>query len=163
MVTAVLLLKKSTQNQIIRNPDGNTTESRLPAREWGTRVPLRVTRHVLATTDLMTSLLLFFGGLSRGALYHRGWATYDALVGLPLGGAINSLSVLATIGVTVDRVLFLWNPVQCTKPKFCNPTIARKFMTGGLILATLLNIPYCFIFTWTDEGVLTTTDFFDSL
>ncbi|KAJ8972720.1 hypothetical protein NQ317_000804 [Molorchus minor] len=118
---------------------------------------------VLAAMDLSMSVLLFLGGLSRGALYYRGWATYDALIGLPLGGIINSLSVTATVGVTIDRVLFLWNPVQCTKPKFCNPNIARKLMMGALLVSIILNIPYCFIFTRDDEKELTTSEFFDSL
>ncbi|KAJ8916320.1 hypothetical protein NQ315_005015 [Exocentrus adspersus] len=117
---------------------------------------------VLAATDLMMSFILLFGGLSRGALYYKGWATYDALVGLPLGGAINTLSVIATVAVTVDRVLYLWNPVKCTKPRFCNPIIARKIMAGSMILSIVLNIPYCFIFTWNDKDILVTTDFFDS-
>ncbi|XP_018567307.1 uncharacterized protein LOC108907939 [Anoplophora glabripennis] len=118
---------------------------------------------VLAASDLLMSFMLFFGGLSRGVLYYRGWATYDALVGLPLGGAINTLSVIATVAVTIDRVLYLWNPVQCTKPKFCNRIVARKIMAAAVLLSILLNLPYCFIFTWSDEGVLVTTYFFDSV
>ncbi|VEN39878.1 unnamed protein product [Callosobruchus maculatus] len=60
-----------------------------------------------------------------------------------------------------DRVLYLWNPVCCTKPKFCNPKIARRIMLFGFFLSILLNLPYCFIFYW-DGTTLATTAFFDS-
>nr|CAI5830110.1 unnamed protein product [Callosobruchus analis] len=116
---------------------------------------------VLAAMDLLMSISLFLGGLSRGFLFYNGWATYDALIGLPLCGAIGTLSIMATVGVTIDRVLYLWNPVCSTKPKFCNPKIARRIMTFGFFLSIILNLPYCFIFYW-DGTTLATTQFFDS-
>ncbi|CAH1164279.1 unnamed protein product [Phaedon cochleariae] len=117
---------------------------------------------VLAATDLSLSIIFFLSGLSRGAFYETKWATLDALVGMPVTAAISSLSVMATVAVTIDRVLFLWHPVQCTRPRFCNPRIARKLMTAGLFLAVIMNIPYCFIFEWTEEGHLKTSAFFHS-
>ncbi|CAH1984639.1 unnamed protein product [Acanthoscelides obtectus] len=116
---------------------------------------------VLAAMDLLMSISLFLGGLSRGFLFYKGWATYDALIGLPVCGAIGTLSIMATVGVTIDRVLYLWNPLCCKKPKFCDPKIARRIMLLGFILSILLNLPYCFIFYW-DGTTLATTPFFDS-
>ncbi|XP_057662288.1 somatostatin receptor type 1 [Diorhabda carinulata] len=117
---------------------------------------------VLAATDLALSITYFLGGLAHGVFHSTSWGAYDVLIGLPLGGAINSMGVLATAGLTIDRVLFLWNPVQCVKPKFCNPKIARALMASGAVLSVLLNIPYCFIFTLKFDGTLAQSDFYFS-
>lgn len=124
------------------------------------------------------SIVLLLGGLSRGILYYEGWAMYDALIGLPVSGIINTWSVMATTGVTigmkqiikfsfskflfVDRVVFLWRPNQCNKSRFCTKKQARKLMCIGGLISIIINLPYCFIFTWNNKGHLETTKFFRS-
>ncbi|XP_076268578.1 putative G-protein coupled receptor frpr-1 [Rhynchophorus ferrugineus] len=117
---------------------------------------------VLAAMDLGMSIALFLGGISKGIMWSRGWSNYDSLIGLPLSEALNTVSVLAIVGLTIDRVIYLWNPVQCTKPKFCHPWVARRLMVISILIAILFNLPYCFIYTWDGDDTLTTTDFFDS-
>lgn len=51
------------------------------------------------------SIVILLGGLSRGIFYYEGWAIYDALIGLPLSGVINTWSVMATVGVTIGTKL----------------------------------------------------------
>lgn len=55
----------------------------------------------MVALDLVMSIVLLLGGLSRGILYYDGWAIYDALIGLPISGMTSSWSVLATVGVTI--------------------------------------------------------------
>lgn len=62
---------------------------------------------VLATADLALSVTFFIGGLTRGALHSSEWIAYDALIGLPLGGTINSMQVMATVCVTVGNKFIL--------------------------------------------------------
>ncbi|XP_030764954.1 uncharacterized protein LOC115889147 [Sitophilus oryzae] len=117
---------------------------------------------VLAAMDLGMSFALLFGGLSKGVMWFHGWNTYDSLIGLPLSEAMNTLSVFAVVGLTIDRVTYLWNPVQCTKPKFCQPWVARRIMFISVLISIVYNLPYCFIYTWDSDDSLTTTAFFDS-
>ncbi|XP_066259499.1 probable G-protein coupled receptor frpr-1 [Euwallacea similis] len=117
---------------------------------------------VLACVDLGTSIVLLLGGISRGIMWKYGWITYDSLIGLPISGVLATLGVFAIVGLTSDRVIYLWNPIQCTKPKFCNSWVARRVMIASFILAILSNLPYCFIYEWQDDGSLTTTSFFAS-
>ncbi|CAG9826508.1 unnamed protein product [Diabrotica balteata] len=114
---------------------------------------------VLAATDLALSIIFFLGGLARGAFYGTKLSTLDGLVGLPLAGAFNSMAVMATVGVTIDRCVYLWNPVHCTKPKFCNPKLARIFMSVSAVLSVILNVPYCFIFIINSDGTLSPSKF----
>lgn len=62
----------------------------------------------MVALDLFMSILLLLGGLSRGILYYEGWAIYDALIGLPVSGMINSWSVLAIVGVTIGTISTTW-------------------------------------------------------
>lgn len=68
--------------------------------------------------------------------------------------------------VFTDRVLYLWHPAHCRKPNFCNRNVARKVMAVSAIIAALFNVPYCFIYEWTNDEdeakALTTTAFFNS-
>ncbi|KAH1014749.1 probable G-protein coupled receptor frpr-1 [Dendroctonus ponderosae] len=118
---------------------------------------------VLACVDLGMSIILLLGGISRGIMWSYGWVTYDSLFGLPLSGVMVILGVLAITCLTLDRVIYLWNPLQCSKPKFCNSWVARRLMIGSFAFAVIFSLPYCFIYDWNDDGTLTTTAFFDSI
>lgn len=56
---------------------------------------------VLVAMDLLMSVVMLLGGLSRGIFYYDGWAIYDAVVGLPITGIIKTWCVMATVGVTI--------------------------------------------------------------
>ncbi|XP_050305856.1 probable G-protein coupled receptor frpr-1 isoform X1 [Anthonomus grandis grandis] len=117
---------------------------------------------ILACVDLTMSIILLFGGISRGVMWKYGWNNYDAILGISLGSAVSTLGQLAIVTLTIDRVIYLWNPVQCTKPKFCKPRAARRNMIFCLFVALLSSLPYCFVYKWGDNGSLETTPFFDS-
>uniref|UniRef100_A0A6P7F0T4 Uncharacterized protein LOC114325336 isoform X1 n=1 Tax=Diabrotica virgifera virgifera TaxID=50390 RepID=A0A6P7F0T4_DIAVI len=117
---------------------------------------------VLAATDLALSIIFFLGGLARGAFYGTKLSMLDGLVGLPLAGAFNSMAVMATVGVTIDRCVYLWNPAHCTKPKFCNPKLARILMSISAGFSVILNTPYCFIFTVNPDGTMGLSKFIHS-
>ncbi|XP_060529799.1 probable G-protein coupled receptor B0563.6 [Cylas formicarius] len=117
---------------------------------------------VLAAMDLSMAIVTLFGGLCRGILWKYGLNYYDALVNLPVGSFVNTLSVSTIVCLTLDRVIYLWNPVQCTKPKFCCPWVARRLMVASFFISLLFNLPYFFIFTLSPDGDIVTTAIFDS-
>ncbi|XP_028520908.2 uncharacterized protein LOC107994511 [Apis cerana] len=51
---------------------------------------------------------------------------------------------------------------RCRPPKFCDYRMARKLMIFFSCLAILLNVPYCLIYTYNEQGDLVTTSFFHS-
>lgn len=60
---------------------------------------------VLAITDLADSILLFTSGLFRGALWHMDhYASYDALIIVPLSGAFSCWNVIATVCVALGKL-----------------------------------------------------------
>ncbi|XP_074034228.1 uncharacterized protein isoform X2 [Leptinotarsa decemlineata] len=116
--------------------------------------------NVLAATDLILSINFFFNGLSKCVTFFTVWYSYGLIIGLPVSAAINALNVMATVAVTVDRVIYMWNPLRCSRPKFCSTNIARGLMMACLILSIVLNLPYCFIFDWNEFGDLTPSSFY---
>ncbi|CAG9864209.1 unnamed protein product [Phyllotreta striolata] len=117
---------------------------------------------VLAAADLAISIMFLLGGLARGTFCSTSLFAYDTSIGLPVAGTINSMAVLATVGVTIDRVFYLWNPSRCGRPKFCDRKVARKSMIVGLIACIAINSPYCFIFERNARGDLIVSEFFRS-
>nr|XP_023028326.1 uncharacterized protein LOC111516391 [Leptinotarsa decemlineata] len=115
---------------------------------------------VLAATDLILSINFFFNGLSKCVTFFTVWYSYGLIIGLPVSAAINALNVMATVAVTVDRVIYMWNPLRCSRPKFCSTNIARGLMMACLILSIVLNLPYCFIFDWNEFGDLAPSSFY---
>uniref|UniRef100_A0A6P7F6X9 Uncharacterized protein LOC114325336 isoform X2 n=1 Tax=Diabrotica virgifera virgifera TaxID=50390 RepID=A0A6P7F6X9_DIAVI len=61
-----------------------------------------------------------------------------------------------------DRCVYLWNPAHCTKPKFCNPKLARILMSISAGFSVILNTPYCFIFTVNPDGTMGLSKFIHS-
>lgn len=56
--------------------------------------------------DLTACCVIFLSGLARGILWWRdGWATYDALIGIPLGVFLSYISTIATVFVTIGMHL----------------------------------------------------------
>lgn len=54
--------------------------------------------------DLCNSITLFISGLSRGILWYTfGWAAFDAAILLPISGFFTTLSVMATVFVTLGQ------------------------------------------------------------
>lgn len=117
---------------------------------------------VLAGSNACSALCLFLGGLSRGAMWWNGWETYDALLGLPMGGFFNCVSVVAIVWVTIDRVVFLWEPCQINRPKMCTPRVARNIIMISIFGCLLSNLPYCFIYDLNSKGKLILKDWFTS-
>lgn len=52
--------------------------------------------------------------------------------------------------------------MQCKSPSFCKQHVARKVMIFATCFAILINIPYCFMYTYNEHGDLVTTNFFHS-
>ncbi|CAG9769926.1 unnamed protein product [Ceutorhynchus assimilis] len=109
--------------------------------------------YLAACVDLGTSLVLMLGGISY---------KWGPIIGLPLSGSLNTLGILAIVALTVDRAVYLWDPLRCAVPRFCTPRIAKRLMLASCPIALIFNLPYCFIFEWRDNGSLTTTAFFNS-
>lgn len=85
------------------------------------------------------------------------------LVTLPIGSVMSSLSAMAMMAVAIDRVVILWNPLSKTKPRFCKQATARLVMTICFVMSVLFNIPFCFIYEWSEDGKLVTTQFYNSV
>ncbi|KAG7200265.1 hypothetical protein KM043_017734 [Ampulex compressa] len=116
-----------------------------------------------AAADLVTCALLVFSGLARGVFWCRpGWMEFDAFVHLPLGSMSSNITVLAAVCVTVDRLMVVCSLPRCKPPKFCDQRVARKLMICATCFACLANLPYWFIYTYNERGVLVTTKFFHS-
>ncbi|XP_012273214.1 uncharacterized protein LOC105695828 [Orussus abietinus] len=118
---------------------------------------------VLAGADLVTCALLLFSGLARGIFWgERGWLEFDAFVHLPLGSVSSNIAVWAAVCVTLDRLILISGPPKCKPPRFCDDKVAKKLMISCCFFSLMVNIPYCFIYTYNDDGHLTTTRFFES-
>ncbi|KAH0948023.1 hypothetical protein HN011_012097 [Eciton burchellii] len=118
---------------------------------------------VLASSDMITCTLLLFSSLARGVFRcHKGWLEFDAFVHFPIGSVTSNVTVWATLGVSVDRLILLYSMPRFKPPKFCSQEIARKLMIFAICFAVLFNIPYCFMYTYNNRGELVTTSFFHS-
>ncbi|XP_029158857.1 uncharacterized protein LOC114931084 isoform X2 [Nylanderia fulva] len=118
---------------------------------------------VLATSDLVTCILLLFSGLARGIFRcYKGWLEFDAFVHFPIGSVASNITVWAALGVSVDRLVTVCCMPRTKPPKFCTHQVARKLMTFGSCFAIFINIPYCFMFTYNSRGDLITTRLFHS-
>ncbi|RLU21704.1 hypothetical protein DMN91_006080 [Ooceraea biroi] len=118
---------------------------------------------VLASSDLVTCILLLFSGLARGVFRcHKGWLEFDAFVHFPIGSVTSNITVWATLGVSVDRLILVSSMPRSKPPKFCSQQVARKLMVFATCFAILINIPYCFMYTYNNRGDLVTTKFFHS-
>ncbi|CAL1681786.1 unnamed protein product [Lasius platythorax] len=118
---------------------------------------------VLATSDLVTCILLLFSGLARGIFRcYKGWLEFDAFVHFPIGSVTSNITVWAALGVSVDRLIIVCSMPRCKPPKFCSQQVARRLMIFASCFATFINIPYCFMYTYNSRGDLITTSFFHS-
>nr|XP_012232274.1 PREDICTED: atypical chemokine receptor 4 [Linepithema humile] len=116
---------------------------------------------VLASSDLVTCILLLFSGLARGVFRCRkGWLEFDAFVYFPVGSVASNVTVWAALGVSIDRLVLVCSMPRCKPPKYCSQQVARKLMICATCVAVLINIPYCFMYTYNDHGDLVTTEFF---
>ncbi|XP_018396687.1 PREDICTED: neuropeptide Y receptor type 6 [Cyphomyrmex costatus] len=118
---------------------------------------------VLATSDLITCVLLIFSSLARGIFRcYKGWLEFDAFVHFPIGSITSNITVWAALGVSVDRLIIVCSMPRCKSPKFCRQEVARKLMISATFFAILINIPYCFMYRYNERGELVTTNFFHS-
>ncbi|KAL6255375.1 hypothetical protein P5V15_013713 [Pogonomyrmex californicus] len=118
---------------------------------------------VLAASDLITCILVVFSSLARGIFRcNKGWLEFDAFVHFPIGSVTSNVTVWAALGVSVDRLIIVCSMPRCKPPKFCSQYVARKLMIFATFLAILINIPYCFMYTYNESGDLVTTNFFHS-
>ncbi|XP_024877792.1 uncharacterized protein LOC112458403 [Temnothorax curvispinosus] len=118
---------------------------------------------VLASSDLITCVLLVFSSLARGIFRcYRGWLEFDAFVHFPIGSITSNITVWAALGVSIDRLIIVCSMSRCKKPRFCRQSVARRLMTFATCFAILINIPYCFMYTYNERGDLVTTNFFHS-
>ncbi|XP_026674998.1 probable G-protein coupled receptor 139 [Ceratina calcarata] len=118
---------------------------------------------LLAAADLVTCSMLLFSGLARGVFWCKnGWLEFDVFVYLPVVSVTSNVTVWATMFVAVDRLVTVFSLNRCKPPKFCDHRLARKLMIFAGCLAVLINIPYCFIYTYNENGDLVTTSFFHS-
>ncbi|XP_039306579.1 neuropeptide Y receptor type 6 [Solenopsis invicta] len=118
---------------------------------------------VLATSDLITCILLVFSSLARGIFRcYKGWLEFDAFVYFPLGSITSNITVWAALGVSVDRLIIVCSMPRSKPPGFCSQHIARKLMIFASCFAILINVPYCFMYKYNDRGDLVTTNFFHS-
>ncbi|KAL0117427.1 hypothetical protein PUN28_010337 [Cardiocondyla obscurior] len=118
---------------------------------------------VLASSDLITCLLILFSSLARGIFRcQKGWLEFDAFVHFPIGSVSSNITVWAALGVSIDRLITVWCMRRSKPPRFCRPQVARKLMIFATLFAILFNIPYCFMYKYDEHGDLTTTTFFHS-
>ncbi|RZC41069.1 hypothetical protein BDFB_003664 [Asbolus verrucosus] len=64
--------------------------------------------------------------------------------------------------VTLDRILYLANPLTRRKPKLCHAYVARRIMVVCFIVSAAMNIPYFFIFESDEQGQVRTRAFYYS-
>ena len=63
---------------------------------------------VLAVADLTTCISMIFSGLSKGSFWGKsGWLGLDTFVNLPVASVSSNLAVLATVCVTLDRLVLV--------------------------------------------------------
>ncbi|XP_054015008.1 uncharacterized protein LOC128895965 [Hylaeus anthracinus] len=118
---------------------------------------------VLAAADLVTCIMIFFSGLAKGAFWcETGWIEFDVFVHLPVGSVSSNVTVWATILATIDRLAIVLSLPRCKPPKFCDYRLARKLMIFSGCFAIVFNVPYCLIYTYSEDGALITTKFFHS-
>ncbi|XP_058807615.1 probable G-protein coupled receptor B0563.6 [Phymastichus coffea] len=112
---------------------------------------------VLAAADLVTCILLSFSGLARGVFWKRaGWMEYDVFVYIPLGSISSNVAVSAAVGVAVDRLVIVLGSARCRQPSLCTKAVARKLMSFCVGVIVLVNVPFFFIYTFDDNGIIVT-------
>lgn len=63
---------------------------------------------MLATSDLVTCVLVLFSSLARGVFRCRkGWLEFDAFVHFPVGSVTSNITVWAALGVSIDRLVIV--------------------------------------------------------
>ncbi|KAK5648802.1 hypothetical protein RI129_003694 [Pyrocoelia pectoralis] len=129
-----------------------------------TRCSFYVYLSVIATVDFLACIVIFASGLSRGMLSENSeWEMFDALVFFPIGGFMNCISASATLLVTVDRLIYLKNPTQTCKPKFCKRGMAGRIMFFVVCGSGVYILPYFFLFRLNEKGELKKTPFYGSI
>ncbi|KAF5280312.1 hypothetical protein FQR65_LT03121 [Abscondita terminalis] len=132
--------------------------------KMNTKCSFYVYLSAIAVIDFFSCITIFLSALARGAWDGRSiWVNLDGMIFLPVGEFLHCLSACATVLVIVDRVIYLKNTVQTTKPSFCRRENALKMLLLVTLFCLVFITPYGFVYELDEDGTIYRTDFYESI
>lgn len=118
---------------------------------------------ILSWVDSLCCIIILCTCISRTiGLNSFFWIYFDLQLQSPLFGTLSGAANLILAAVTIDRIVYLCHRLPQTQPKFCTRSVARRNVCGIILISTLLNGPYYFMFKIQNDGSFYATNFYKS-